>query len=393
MKTEFEAFAYNYFRDELPLEDDPGYRKFVRSIDRYGENQLAKLKNHELLGPQATVELDRELPIVSDLEQQDTLGVTGSEPGISKPQVRRHIRHRGPRAAAEPTGDIKLRLGAANEAFQGNSLDDAMDLVDDIIRLNAETYEAWILKSSIFHEVGKRQEALNALVFAAHLRPKHKEAWFNCGDYALDSVGEVTEELLKTALWCFRLAVRNLPTNAEARCRKAQVSALLGNYTQAAREYEYVLRLSPNDIIVIRELAILYIDLKRYTEGKKLYEQTFDFFRASPDAEKYQEQVSWTDLDNYAVLCSFLDQNEETLMLLNLLSRWLMGREEENFWDRKNQVDCEWDDGDVRRSHIPDYSAGRFPISCYGSGLPIELHVHFGKFKLKLGHHDAAMVG
>jgi general transcription factor 3C polypeptide 3 (transcription factor C subunit 4) len=370
------------------LEEDPEYNSFMTQVDKYRKDHLAETINRGC-----------------DTDIQDLEAIMGSEalsglPKTVKQQIEKPspegmkrkggARHRGPRPAVEPTGDIKLRLGRANEAFQDNKIDEARVMVDEIIRINAETYEAWTLLSSIFQERKQVNDALMALIVAAHLRPKYVEAWFNCGEYALDSMGEHTDKILRDAQFCYANAVRHVPSSLEARRRKAYVLMLRENYNQAASEYKYILKACPHDLAVIRQLAVLYIDLGEAATGRDLYRETFEYFRMSP--EEHELEITWNDVDSYAVLYSFLNQNETALRELKSLARWLLGRQEEGFWDEVTDNDCEWDMYDSRKAGVPHYMPGKFPVSSYGYGLPIELRVNLGKFRMNLGHYDEAMV-
>jgi general transcription factor 3C polypeptide 3 (transcription factor C subunit 4) len=310
---------------------------------------------------------------------------------VAQPTIRRR-KPRGPRKAAEPTGDIKLRLGRANDAFSQLRIREAYDIVTELIRINAETFEAWLLLSSIFHEKGDNKRALSALQIAAHLRPKHFEVWSNAADYALYSLGGTAHQCLEEARWCYSMAIRNIPTSIEARRGKAKVCVLLGLYRSAASEFKYILKQHPYDLSAVRDLAVAYIDLKEPENGRDLYKAIFDYFRSNPEFEEDQEELDWNDLYSYAVLYGFLDSDAEALKELKSHARWFLGREEESFWDDVTEDDCEWDLYDSRRRGISRYTPGIFPSSSYGLGLPIEIRVSFGKLRLSLGHHEEALV-
>ncbi|KAG8420461.1 transcription factor TFIIIC subunit tfc4 [Metarhizium acridum] len=79
---------------------------------------------------------------------------------------------RGPRKAAKPRGDITARLSKVNQAFLSGDYEQAMDLAFEVIRINAETHQAWTALSSIFRERGEMDRALSAMVYAAHLRQR-----------------------------------------------------------------------------------------------------------------------------------------------------------------------------------------------------------------------------
>ena len=69
----------------------------------------------------------------------------------------RASRKRGPRKAAEPTGDVKYRLNMATNAYMGGRIDEAIEYVEDAIRINAETHRAWMLLASFLEEKGNKK--------------------------------------------------------------------------------------------------------------------------------------------------------------------------------------------------------------------------------------------
>lgn len=376
-------------------DDDPGsdeesgedneYGKIMSQVSRY-KGGLLKAMGGRRQENAAGLGLLNGLASIEPEDAEEERELTPKDPNRL-----RKVKHRGPHAAAEVTGEIKLRLGQANEAFAESKIDKAKALVDEIIRINAETYEAWNLLSSIFQEQNLRKDALMALIVAAHLRPKHIDAWFNAAEYALTSMGPLTPKLLGDAQFCYSSAIRQVPTSLVARRRKVEVLLLRQNYNLAARDLAYLLRTVPHDLELIRELAMVYVDLGDGKAGVELYKKAIEHYRKVPD--DFDFSIDWNDLHSCAVLYSLISREEDALKDMKAFARWLLGREDEIFWDDITENDCEWDVDDSRRSkYIEKYEAGLHPISAYGKGLPIELRVYFGKYRLRLKHHEEAMV-
>jgi general transcription factor 3C polypeptide 3 (transcription factor C subunit 4) len=298
---------------------------------------------------------------------------------------------RGPRKAAEPTGDIKFRLSKASQAFIDENYDEAMEIVSDVIRINAETYEAWTLLASIFKELGDVEKTLTALMCAAHLRPKDVSGWLSCAQFALEETGELRKMFLTTAKLCYQSAIRADPKNdAEARCGKAAVLHELGNNSSAISEYKRVLSQNPHDPTILRLLAELYIDQDNVGAAKDLYDQAISFYKASTGAPG--QLFGWSDINIYVELYAYLGQYDAAIRELKSLSRWILGRHEETWWDKVVDDDREWDADDARRMHIEEYIATHFDSQLYGEGLPLELRVKLGLYRLRLGNFDEAMV-
>jgi general transcription factor 3C polypeptide 3 (transcription factor C subunit 4) len=310
-------------------------------------------------------------------------------PGKSAGRGRGFIR--GPRKAAEPSGDIKLRLSRANEAFISGNYEDARLIILEIIRINAETYEAWTILSAVFRELGRISDALMALIYAAHLRPKDVAGWLRCAQFAQTETGDQWRDYLPTATFCYSSALRADSKCVEARLGKAMICLERNKPAGAISEYKNILKVRPHDLEIVRPLVSAYIDNNDTKSAKELYKEMFAYLR-SPTGEDEQE-VTWNDVNAYVTLYEYLEDYDTALGELKSLSRWLLGREIENFWDEVTSDDCEWDLENTRRAEIPGFDQHRFPLSTYGNGLPIELRARMGLCRLGLGHNEEALVG
>jgi general transcription factor 3C polypeptide 3 (transcription factor C subunit 4) len=293
---------------------------------------------------------------------------------------------RGPRRAAPPTGDVKMRLSTASQMFIRREYQESKKLAFEIIAINAETLEAWTLLASIWKELGRIEHAITCLMFAAHMRPKHLDMWFSFARFALEETGEKRSEYLFHAQFAYSKAIRADSTSVEAHLGKARCYHERDKLNSALNEYKKVLELKPHDIAVLEEVARLCIDMDDVYPAQILYKNSITHFRESPDAAG--SSFSWTDADNYLELYGYAGQYDEAIKELKSLARWLLGREEETFWDDVTADDCEWDVSNTRRLAIDAFVPGKYPDSSYGPGLPIELRVKLGLYRLRLYSPD-----
>lgn len=298
--------------------------------------------------------------------------------------------NRGPRKAAEPSGDIKLRLSGANEAFITGRYEDAKAIILEVIRINAETYEAWTILSAVFQELGRVNDAVMALMYASHLRPKDVASWIRCAQFAQMETGEQWRNYLPTANFCYSSALRADSKCVEARLGKAMIYLERNKPTGAISEYKNILKVRPYDLEIIRSLASVYIDQTEFQSAKDLYKGMFAHLRSPSNEEEHV--VTWNDVNAYITLYEYLGQYDMALVELKSLSRWLLGREEDEFWDDITEDDREWDIDDDRRAELPGFDADRFSRSTYGEGLPLELRVRMGLCRLSLGHNEESFV-
>lgn len=297
---------------------------------------------------------------------------------------------RGPRKPAEPTGDIKFRLGKASQAFIEENYIKALEIVREVIRINAETHEAWTLLASIFKELGDVEKTMTSLLCAAHLRPKDIAGWLSCARFAMNDTGDLKAKHLNTAKICYSSALRVNPKEVEARCGKAAVLRELGLTSTAISNYRRALIQKPHDTTILRLLAEIYIDEEEAEVAIDLYRQSIAFYKTL--GRKAIQTFGWSDINIYVELYAYIGQYSLAIQELRSMSRWALGREQENWWDQFVDDDREWDADDGRRLEVPSFDPNTFDIQLYGEGLPLELRVKLGLYRLRLHGHEEAMV-
>lgn len=301
---------------------------------------------------------------------------------------------RGPRRAAKPRGDITARLAKVNQAFLCGDYDQALDLASEVIRINAETYQAWTALSSIFREQGHTDRALSAMVYAAHLRPKDVSGWLSCASYALQTTSENGEVNLKTARLCYSAALKADFNNIEARLGKAAICHKQGHFSQAIVEYAIALRTRPADLEIVRKIAETCADNQYNTTSVQsaisAYQRFFALAKGASGA--YSLADIWHDVGIYAELISATGRYSEAIHELRDLSRWIIGRSNESYWNQYTQDDREWDIDNARRSTTSEFDSSRFPNSTYGESLPLDLRARLVIYRLKDDNIEEAMV-
>lgn len=301
----------------------------------------------------------------------------------------------GPRRKeVEPRGDIKLRLGQVNGAFLRGDYDEAERMIKEIIRINAETYQAWVTLATICEDQGRDSDALTAKLYASHLRPKDDAAWVSCASLALIIAGDDDQSpALKIAGTCFAQAILAQPQNLQARLGRAEVNHRRGHLIKAVREYAKVLEQQPHEISIIRKLADASEASQRTEDiqtAADAYATYFSHLRETSNTAL--GNIFWGDVSIYAELLGCLGNFFEAIVQIKFLARWLMSRDDETFWDDLQEDDREWDRDDARRAEVPGFDASAHGHDSYGLGLPLELRAHLGLFRLKLGHLEESSV-
>ena len=294
---------------------------------------------------------------------------------------------RGPRRPAEPSQEFKLMHAKATTAFIDHDYNKANEFAQRAILANPEMFAAHSLLSEIHLAQGDKDKALTALFNGAHTRPKDTQVWSRVARLILERAGDDRSSALNDAIYCYNRIVGVDSNKIQARYQRAALNRELGHKGRALSEYERMLKISPHDPTVLRHLAELCINLEDLGKAKNYYDESIKHFRSIETAQA--TNFSWSDVNIYVELFSYLHKYAEGIFNLKSLSRWIAGRGQENFWDDVKEDDREWDSEDApRRIQVQKFSLGRYESTAYGDGLPLELRVKLGIFRLRLGENN-----
>ncbi|OJD18911.1 hypothetical protein AJ78_01097 [Emergomyces pasteurianus Ep9510] len=291
---------------------------------------------------------------------------------------------RGPRKPLEPSLEFKNLHSEATSAFIDADYERATVLVKKAIQINPEMFAAHSLLSEIFLAQGQKDKALAALFSGAHTRPKDPAVWMKVAKLILERAGEDRTSELQDVVYCYSRVIEIDQKNYDIRFERAAVYRELGHNGKAAQEYERLLKDLPHNTIALRLLAETYIDLNEVDKAKSRYDESIAYY-ASLSLEEATD-FTWSDVNIYVEFFSYLNDYEQGIFALKSLSRWLLGRKGDTEWDSIVEDDREFDAEDFpRRTDVTFFVPNKYPIESYGAGLPLELRVKLGIYRLKLG--------
>jgi general transcription factor 3C polypeptide 3 (transcription factor C subunit 4) len=260
----------------------------------------------------------------------------------------------------------------------------AMRLAQQAIGVNPEFYSAHALLSEIYFAQGEDQKAVNALYFGAHSAPRDADIWQGLADACLRLKTIDRETALRQALNCFRRILDIDEHHHDALFQRAAIYHEMGNRGRALREYNSLLKVMPNNTSIIRQKAPLLQQLGRFDEAIKVCEVSIAHGKGTGDGA--DDEFSWPDILVYTDILARCGQIEEAIVRLKRLSRWLVDREMEEFWDEVVDDDREWDsEHEPRRIEVEAFHPNLFPEELYGQALPFEVRVKLGLYRLTQG--------
>ncbi|PYH50085.1 tetratricopeptide repeat protein [Aspergillus saccharolyticus JOP 1030-1] len=292
---------------------------------------------------------------------------------------------RGPRKPLEPSPEFKILHSEATSAFIDGDYDRAIVLVKQAIQINPEMFAAHSLLSEIFLAQGEHDKALTALFNGAHTRPKDPGVWIKVARMILERSGEDRTSALNDVVYCYSRVIDIQPQNYMIRFQRAAIYRELNHNGRAATEYERILRERPNDARALRHLAETLIDTQEAQKALEIWSRSVDYILT------YEPQdvpdFSWSDINIYAELHSIVGRPFDGLKATKTLSRWLLGRNRDTMWKDFHDDDREWDaDDSPRRIKTDGYVPKQWHRDSYGLGLPLELRIKLGLFRLKMGY-------
>ena len=311
--------------------------------------------------------------ITNPLQRRGRLrGQRGGGKGIKK----------GLRKPIEPTIEFKQLHSQATIAFVEHRYEDAERLTLQALLVNPEMYEAHNLLSEIHAARGDKDKALSAAWNGAHTRPRDPEMWSRIARLILERDTADKVSSIRDAIYCYNRVINVDTTNVEARYQRAALNHELGYKRKAANEYEYLRKQLPHDTTVLRHLAEVSIEIEEPDRALRHYNDTIAHFQSiEPDVAT---SFTWSDVNIVTELYGFQQRYDEGLVELKNLGRWLLGRRRDTYWQNFNQDDREWDlDDEPRRIQVPQYVPGEHDASSYGDGLPLELRIKLGIFRLR----------
>lgn len=302
--------------------------------------------------------------------------------------------------ATDPGRDFKECVAKASKAFFDGDLETAADFARQAVKANPEVFQAHSLLSEILKAQGHDEDSVQALWFGA-ITIRNSDVWRLVAEKTLEvDEDERSPERLKTAIECYGEAIKICKdVNVEYELRVAKLNLYLEtkNIKFARLDCKNILKTWPGKSQYVKEYAQLTAGLQDSGELQKsldAYENCFDIYKDSDVfGDEEDENDPWDHLNIYLELLYHCDDPADGLEKAKRYARWFIGRKDETFWDRYVDDDREWDSENDRRGYVGEFQQGKASrdMAQYGDGLPIDIRVRMGLFRMKMKMKDEAL--
>lgn len=284
--------------------------------------------------------------------------------------------------------EVRSLLSQANEAFVHNDLLAALQLYNEVVRLDNKNFSAYKTLGEIYKQQGKLNECCNTWLLAAAMNPKDGEFWATVAQ--LSALLGHTDQ----AIFCYGKAIQvSHHKDIDSILERAKLYKDKKRYGRALEGFQKVHMAFPTDTAVIKELASVYVEQRRVNDAIKLYmdmlDRNINLESLPPQERKLVPQFLWLELNILLELYATQHNYLIGVRILKLLARWIQGRAHELWWDAIND-DLEFDE---RRFNVLEKRPYDEQVGAYGKPfeLPIDIRFKLGALRLGMGDLEEAM--
>ncbi|BGP05258.1 transcription factor TFIIIC subunit tfc4 [Rhodotorula toruloides] len=373
---------------------------FALDGEEGGDEELGRLisaiRNSNSTGVGGATALDRvfDRSIADELDAFDPDLMEDLTVGVKGRRRKRKGKTAGRRAAGdiEPSPEVKRLLGQANSAYAEGRLQEAIELLSEVVRIDPIIRVSWYTLATIYEELGEREKAVQCKIVATHLLGK-KEASSEWGDLGREcrDVG-----LLHQAIYCFTQAIKVNKDDVDAMWDRATLLKLSGATNMAIKAFFALLTLLPHDPGVLRELAPMLASTHQFAKASSILLSAFAYYRSlvphvNRDTVGYLATYGYSDLETLADFLNVQRNWAESVRVIRQGVRWLQGRESETGWDtleddreydEERKIRGGWEKGNTWFEDEPTYELdvrlrSRLGLARLGMGWVEEAARHF----------------
>ncbi|EIN05645.1 TPR-like protein [Punctularia strigosozonata HHB-11173 SS5] len=260
---------------------------------------------------------------------------------------RRKGQKRGRRSGPVLSQQVRALIGEGNQAFVDNNIEEAIRIMQEVIRIEPRASSAWSVLARCYTDIGDDKKSLQFRIMAAHLKHDPEE-W--------DELAKQSREMgyMQQALYCYRKIYSLDPDNVHALWERASLAKEVGDVRAARHSLLALLRRIPHDLTVLDELRPLLIETSELDLCAKLFADAFEHYQSLYPAGSATDPETGAQvpgggfgLMDILVLAdlynsSNLKRFQDAVRTIKRGCRWLQGRALQKYWDARED-DSEYD--------------------------------------------------
>ncbi|EPZ34555.1 TPR-like protein [Rozella allomycis CSF55] len=162
------------------------------------------------------------------------------------------------------------KMGQANSAYVQRKYDEAIPLLQEVIKLAPEAHEPYKVLGLINEERGDLELAYNFFMIAAHMAVRDKGLWERLTQYSFD-VKKYTQ-----ALYCLSRVSSCDPKEVDALWLRANLCIQMNMPKKAAEALSILAKRREGDLQILKEAAKLYTQLGQVKKAISIFLRSMD---------------------------------------------------------------------------------------------------------------------
>ncbi|GLJ14841.1 hypothetical protein SUGI_0241430 [Cryptomeria japonica] len=192
--------------------------------------------------------------------------------GLGRREHKRKSKKSGRRKGEGPklTPEVTRKLGEANLLYATGRYDEAVDLLQDVIRLIPNVPDPYHTLALVYISLGDKTKAINFYMIAAHLTPKDSLLWKRLASYSMEQGN--TGQLI----YCLTKAMKADPDDMAIKWDRASLYVDLNDYHRAAEAFDQIAAYRPSDVEAWKMAAKMHHRSGQSQRAREVLEKLID---------------------------------------------------------------------------------------------------------------------
>ena len=172
---------------------------------------------------------------------------------------------------------VSRKLGEANILYATQKHQEAIVLLQEVVRLAPNATDAYHLLGLLYEEIGDVKRSLNFFMIAAHLTPKQVDLWRRLADMSSK------QGLVRQAVYCLTQVTKRDRDDVDARFDCALLLSSLGQRRKAIEGLETVRAARPEHPEVAKQLARIYFHSAQHDKAADVLKSYWEAYPETTD--------------------------------------------------------------------------------------------------------------